>query len=108
MSRITNYNELLLEKKRLQNELAVLNEAIGSQIDQIHDRLKPFIKVAGFVGGFGKKEDSPSLLRMGAEKGLDLLLKPKVLSGAGWIAGIALPFVVKRITSALVNKFKKK
>jgi hypothetical protein len=109
MARITNLEELLAEKSRLESELELQRAIIESEIARIKRKFDPVRKVLAFFGA-GKDNNTssvPPALKIGANLGIDLL-GHKVLRRAGWITRVVIPMIAKKISSGLLSKFKKK
>jgi hypothetical protein len=111
MRKISNYHDLVAEKERVNQKLALLKRDIDSEVDQIKEKFKPIGKIIGLFGG-GNGSDSPnttrqSLLKMGGGLAMDLLVGPK-LAKAGMITRMVVPPLLKGIYNGVVNRFKKK
>jgi hypothetical protein len=110
MTRITNLEELYVEKQRLLTELRIQKAVIDDEVRQIKDQLAPVRKALGFLGILKKKEtDTPtqSLLKTGANIGIDLV-GGRVLARAGWLSRLLVPLVAKGLSSKLVTRFLQK
>lgn len=96
MNKYNTFDEVVLERKRLQADLLQQKDFIRSELIQIRDRLKPIAKVLSFFARFGNPDRSTAgnLLRMGSNIGIDLLIGQK-MKKAGWLAKLALPLVMK-------------
>ena len=105
MTRISNYEDLKLEKARLHNNLLSQKAELRHQILVVKDRVEPLLNVISFLGIFKKKEND-SLLKMGIKTGVELLAHTTMLSKAGWVSKLVIPFVLKGISSTVVDKIK--
>ncbi|RYF97960.1 MAG: hypothetical protein EOO02_19885 [Chitinophagaceae bacterium] len=104
MSRtIRTYNDLLLEKDRLQSLLDAQKELIKLDMDGIKSGLKPASSVLSFVGSFGKKTVTNPLLGMAVSLSTDLLMRKFLFKRAGWAVKTVLPFVVRKVTNNIVS-----
>ena len=109
MARITNLQELLAEKSRLQAELELQKVIIESEVARIKKKFDPVRKVMAFfgAGSENKTGSAPPALKIGAGIGIDLL-GLKMLRRAGWITRFVVPLIAKKISSGLLDKFRRK
>jgi hypothetical protein len=112
MKKISNLHDLAVEKQRLQQRLALLKREINSDIEEIKDRFKPIIRIISFFTGGSSGDDSngqpqpkSSLLAMGANLGIDLLVGSK-LKKAGMLARLLAPPLLRGIASTVIDKVK--
>lgn len=96
MREIKNYEDLLREKLRLEEELRREKLMIAAQIDALQEKFEPIRKIFGFVDKFSLKGAGGSLLRVGTEVGVDMFVRPK-LATAGWAARIFIPALIKGV-----------
>lgn len=106
MNRISNYEELVLEKKRLQQQLTIQKMELNTEIRALKEQWEPLTRLMGKVGNLFKKEegDSPSLLKTG----VDLITKQSPLGKVSWIARLLAPVVVGTVSSFVKKKMKAK
>lgn len=115
MRQIRNYHELVVEKQQAQQRLALLKRDIEGEVSEIKERFRPITRIVSMISGNGNGNGSKigsngqkdSLLKMGANLGVDLLVGPK-LAKAGWIARLLVPPLLRGISSTVINRFKKK
>ncbi|MEJ0032722.1 MAG: hypothetical protein WDO15_21235 [Bacteroidota bacterium] len=111
MRQIANYHDLVAEKARVQQKLALLKRDVHIEIEGIKDQFKPITRIVGMLSGNGnhKTPDTKreSLWKIGAALGVDLLVGPQ-LAKAGMLTHMVLPPLLKRISTSLINRFKKK
>ena len=108
MNRIRNYEELRLEKNRLHEHLIVQRNILKHEVDTLKARVEPFLEVISFLGIFKKRENKSSLLKIGAQVGIGLLLNQTVLAKAGWLTKLAVPIILKGVTSGIIDRVKRK
>lgn len=106
MTRISNYEELRLEKNRLQQNLILQKSKIKNEIISIKEKLEPLLSIISFLGGFKNKDSKGSLLKMGAKAGVELLAHQTLLSKAGWLTKLVVPFLLKGISTKVIDKIK--
>jgi|ERR1044071_2664508 hypothetical protein len=113
MKKITNYHDLVAEKQRVKQKLALLKRDMNSEIAEIKEKIKPITRIVGFVTGNGHHKPETkkdSLLKMGAAIGMDLLVGPR-LAKAGLLTRMVAPPILRGITSnihKIVGWFKRK
>jgi hypothetical protein len=111
MKKITNYHDLVAEKARVRQKLVLLKRDVHNEIQDIKDQFRPITRIVGLLSGNGghKAPDTKkdSLWKMGAALGVDLLVGPR-LAKAGMITRMVLPPILKRISTSIINRFKKK
>ena len=106
MTRISNYEELRLEKNRLQQQLILQKAQIRDELNTIKERLEPLFYVASLLGIFQSKTSKGSILKMGAKAGVEILAHQTLVSKAGWLTKLVVPFMLKGVTSGLIDKIK--
>ena len=108
MNKISNYEELRIERRRLESLVDNQQLYIKTSLDGILDKFKPITKVVSFMTGIGKKTDSKagSLLKLGSSIGIDLLIGQK-LKKAGWLARVLVPLALKLTARKTVDKVQK-
>lgn len=105
--KITTYEELQEEKKRLENLLVLHKHEIHANWDNVKLSLTPVSNTVSFFGKFTHKNKSNPLLNMGINLAGDLLLKRFFLRKAGWMTRLLVPFVIKNYSShVLANNSK--
>jgi hypothetical protein len=109
MARITNLQELLAEKSRLQAELELQKAIIESEVHRIKKKFDVVGRIKDFLG-IGKDSrtgSAPAALKAGANIGIDIIGQ-KILYRAGWITRLVVPLVAKTLSSKFLDKFRKK
>lgn len=105
MNKINNYDDLILERKRLESELAHYKSIITAELEEIKHKVEPITDVVSF---FSPSKSAPSnnnkLLQAGANLGIELLVRQKLLSKAGWLTKLVLPFILKKVSSRAIEK----
>lgn len=106
----------MLEKQRLRLTLLKLKLEVDDEVQAIKEKLSPIARVFSLLGIFKKKGEADqsltksvglSLLKLGASAGVDVLVTRK-LARVGWLAKIAVPFVIRGLSAALLNRGKSK
>jgi hypothetical protein len=108
MNKFNTFDEVVLERKRLEADLLDQKEFIRTELLEIRNRLNPVVKVLSFFSRIGHSNNSTAgtLLKIGSNVGLDLLIGHK-LKKAGWLAKLALPLVMKFTANRAANAARK-
>lgn len=101
---ITTYEDLLQEEQRLKQKLALQKADFQYHFSVLKHKLSPVEKIAGIVKNVTTPDTTNPFLNTGLNLTVDLLLRKFYLSGIGWIPKLVVPFVLKNISSNLVNK----
>jgi hypothetical protein len=104
MSKINNYDDLILERKRLESDLAHYKSIITGELDEIKHRIEPITDVVSFFSPSKNPPANNQLLQAGANLGIELLVRQKLLSKAGWLTKLVLPFILKKVSSRAIEK----
>src|SRR5690242_6721204 len=96
MSKFNTFDELLVERRRLEGDLQQQKTYVRTQLIEIREKMAPIAKVISFFARFGQNGGSAAgnLLKMGSTLGIDFLVGSK-LKKAGWLARLVLPLVMK-------------
>ena len=101
---ITSYEDLLQEKQRLQQRLVLQKADFKHHWGVLSDKLSPIEKVAGVVKNLAVPDTRNPIVNTGLNFGIDLLLRGFYGAKVGWIPKVVVPFVLKNLSSNLVNK----
>jgi len=104
MRRISNLEELLLERKQREMDLITYKSIISSEIQEIKHKMEPISNVVSFFSTAKTASPNNKLLQVGTNIGIDLLLRQKLLSKAGWFTRLVLPYVLKKVSSKAIEK----
>ncbi|SHH92446.1 hypothetical protein SAMN04488109_6132 [Chryseolinea serpens] len=105
MTKISNYDELLAERLRLEGLLREHKATIATEVSVIKEKLHPIFSLVSFLSVFQRKPDQ-SLLQFGADVGVELLLRQKLLAKSNWITRLVLPFLAKGATAKVLEKLR--
>lgn len=105
---IRTYKELLEEKERLKLLLSAQKDLVHQDINLIKQELAPVQKAISVVGKFATKEDRYSMFTIAADTVIDLFVKRVLLSKAGFITRMAIPFLMKNFSSHVIADNKDK
>lgn len=105
---IRTYEDLLEEKARLKLLLSAQKELIRQDINELKQELAPVKSAISMVGKFATKDNRSWLLTTAADTIIDLVVKRMVLSKAGFITKLAVPFFMKNFSSHVIADNKDK
>ena len=105
---INSYADLLEEKARLKLLLSAQRELVRQDIIELKQELAPVKSAISLVGKIATKDNSNWLLTTAADAAINILLKKMVLSKAGWITKLVLPFLMKNFSSHMIADNKDK
>ena len=101
---ITTYEDLRQEESRLKQKLTLQKAELSHHFQVLTDKLSPVEKIAGVVKNITTPDTRNPFVNTGINFAIDLLLRRFYLSKVGWIPKLVLPFVLKNMSSNLVNK----
>ena len=104
--RIQTYKDLLEEKVRLEALLKIQKEILHQDIEEIKQELAPLRSAASFVSKLVAKKDSNFFLDAGISTLVNVGVKKLLLSRAGWVTRLIVPFVIKNFSSNFVAENK--
>lgn len=97
--KIQTYDDLVEEKKRLEELLTVQKHTISSNWVEMKEEFKPVNNIIAFFGKLTSRDKSNPLVNMGIDIGGDILLKRIILARAGWLTRLAVPYILKNYSS---------
>ncbi|HEY5744605.1 MAG TPA: hypothetical protein VIU12_00885 [Chryseolinea sp.] len=107
MTKISNYNELLAERLRLEALMRDHKAIIATEVGVIKEKLHPIFSAISFLSVFQRKPNQ-NLLQFGADVGVELLLRQNLLAKSNWITRLVLPFLAKGATAKVLEKLRPK
>lgn len=103
MSKINNYDELLAERRRLENQIYEQKLVIKQDFSDLKSKMEPFLNLLPVMNIFRNKKTSHPLLNSVTSLGIDLLGQ-RLLSKTNWIARVIIPLITKVVTSRVISK----
>lgn len=100
---IKSYDDLLKRKQQLEILLEAQKELIKYDFQEVKYESRASLKSAGKVF---TRDTSNMLLNTGASKLIDTLVKNVILSRAGWFMRLAVPFLLKNVSSHYIADHK--
>lgn len=104
---IQTYSQLLEEKQRLQTLINAQKELVRYDIQELKKELKPVGVAFSFLKNITSRSGKNSLLNYGVDVIVDLLFKKIILSNAGWVTRLTLPFLLRNYSSNVIADNKK-
>ena len=101
---IRTYRDLLDEKERLQALLKIQREQIAQDFHEIGERLGPVKTAVSFAGKLFTRDEDNVLVNLGAGALIEIIFKKLLLSRAGWLTRLIVPYFLKNFTSHLSGK----
>ena len=101
---ITTYDDLLKEKQRLKQKLVLQKADLSYNWHMLQEKLSPVEKVVGVVKNLTTPDTRNPLLNTGMNFTIDMLLRNFYMAKIGWLPKLVVPFVLKNLSSNLVNK----
>lgn len=106
-NQIQNYDDLLEERKRLEQLLIIQKEQISANWIEIKKEFEPVNNVVSFFGKLTTRDKTNPLVNMGIDVAGDLLLRKILLAKFGWATRLVVPFLLKNYSSnVLADKGK--
>ncbi len=105
---IRTYKELLEEKERLKLLLSAQKELVRQDINEIKQELAPVRSAISTVGKMVTKDKTNWVLSTAADTIIDIVVRRMILSKAGWITRLAVPFFMKNFSSHFIADNKDK
>jgi hypothetical protein len=108
MNKISNYEELVLERKRIENKIEEEKRNINQKVSELKEKFEPLLYVLPFLSFFKRKDQGSPLLKTGMSLGIDWLLGRGILSKANWLVKLLAPAVLRSVTSKVIGSEAKK
>jgi len=104
----TSYKDLLKEKQQLEVLLEAQKQVIRCDVEEIKLKLQPVKETLEFVRKITTKDRSNLLLDLGSDIAINSLVKNFILSRAGWLTRIVIPFFLRNYSSHFLADQKDK
>jgi len=105
---IRSYHELTSERRRLEILLQVQKQAIYNDIEEIKERLEPVRSTFEFVKKMISRDKTSLLLNIGSDLAINSIVQKFILSKAGWVTKLVVPFFLKNYSSHVIAEQKDK
>ncbi len=104
MNRISNYDELVAERRMIEARIAEQKAVINQGVGELRSKLEPFLYLLPVLNVFKKKESGSSLLKFATSAGIDLLVGQKLLSKSNWLMKLLVPMFLKGISAKAIGR----
>ena len=104
MSKIRTYQDLLEEKKHLEDELGNKRELIRKDVAGLKEEWRPITDLLSSLGKITTKGKTNPLLAIGIDIIGEVLVKNILLTRSGWITRLVVPFLAKNFSTHILNK----
>ena len=101
-NKIQKYDDLLEEKKRLEQLLATQKEQISTNWIEMKKEFEPVNNVVGFLSKITTRDRTNPLVNMGIDVAGDLVLRKILLARFGWATRLVLPYLLKNYSSNML------
>jgi len=106
--RFTSYDDLLKEKQQLEVLLQAQKEVIRCDVEEIKLKLQPVKEALEFVKKITTKDKTNLFFDLGSDIAINTLVKNFILSRAGWLTRIVVPFFLRNYSSHFIAEQKDK
>ena len=102
-NRIKTYDDLVKRKQQLEILLQAQKELIKYDFQEVKTEAKAAVTVAGKAF---TRDTSNMLITAGTNRVIDMLIKNVLLSRAGWVMRLVVPFFLKNFSSHYIADHK--
>lgn len=106
--RFTSYKALLEEKQQLEVLLQAQKQLIHYDVEEIKLKLQPVKETFEFVKKITTRDRTGLLLDLGSDIAINTFIRNFLLSKAGWITKLVVPFFLKNYSSHFLAEQKDK
>ena len=99
---IQSYDDLLEEKKRLEQLLLVQKDQISANWVDMKEEFKPLNNMVDFFSKITTRDKSNPLINLGIDVAGDLVLRKILLARFGWVTRLVVPFLLKNYSSNVI------
>ena len=106
--RFTSYDDLLKEKQQLEVLLQVQKQLIHYDVEEIKLKFQPVKETLEFLRKITSKDRTNLLLDIGSDIAINTFIKNFILSKAGWLTRLVIPFFLQNYSSHFIAEQKDK
>jgi hypothetical protein len=103
MNKISNYTELVAERRILETRIVEQKKVINNGISELKEKLAPFMYLLPVLNVFKSGRSGGSFLKFVASAGIDLLVGQKLLTKANWLVRLIVPMLLKTVTKKAIE-----
>ncbi len=105
--KIENIEQLKVEKLRLENDILIAKAKLTEDIKMLQAEIQPVRQMVDVSKNlFVESNRNNSLVNIGLDLGVDMLLRNTLLRSSSWLVRLAVPFFAKNLLSNYVAKNK--
>lgn len=105
--KIRTFEDLVSERMRLESTFTTQKNELRKELKEIKEMFNPFTRLIKWSGGIQKMLFPSSIASVGANAGIDVLVRDKILSKSNWIVRTVVPFILKRFSNLFLGSDKK-
>jgi len=98
-NKIQTYDDLIEEKKRLEQLLSFQKEQISANWIEMKQEFQPVNNIISFFSKLTTRDKTNPLVNMGIDVAGDLVLRKIILAKTGWATRLVVPFLLKNYSS---------
>ena len=106
--RFTSYEDLLKEKQQLEVLLQAQKQVIRYDVEEIKLKLQPLKEGLEFLKKITTRDRTNLLLDLGSDIAINTFVRNFILSKAGWLTRLVIPFFLKNFSSHFIAEQKDK
>ena len=103
---IRTYDDLLREEKHLEELLQAQKELLIYDFNQLKEELRPATTALTFFSRIVTRDKNNLLVNGGVNEIIDLVVRKLLLSRAGWLTKLSVPFFIKNYSSHFIADHK--
>lgn len=96
---IRTYEDLLVHKQQTEVLLQAQKELVIYDLKKLQSEFKGATSALSFIGKLVTRNKKNMVVNFGVNKLVDVLLRKVILSRAGWLTKLTVPFFLKNISS---------
>lgn len=104
MNKINNYEDLILQRKKLEADLIQYRGIINHEVAALKHKFEPVSNIISFFTPSKNNNPNNKILEVGTNLGIELLVRQKLLAKAGWFTKLVLPYVLKKVSTRAIEK----
>lgn len=106
--KIRNFQDLINERLRLESALAIQKMEVRMELREVKEIFIPLTSAMKWLPRIQQSIYPTTLASAGANAGIDILIKNKILTNSHWVVRTIVPFVLKRFSNLFLGAKKKK
>ncbi|MBB6001986.1 hypothetical protein [Arcicella rosea] len=105
--KIENIEQLKAEKLKLENSILIAKAKLSEDITNLQSAIQPVRQMVDVSKNlFVESNRNNSLVNIGLDLGVDMLLRNSLLRGSSWLIRLAVPYFAKNVLSNYIANNK--